>query len=300
MPNGPVKKIFIKLCAFTSGFFIWGIVLYNMKCAEHDSRLYDCVLCFKAGVEGAGKGICAHYKRKTRCRVCTPKGASAERCIHDRARYQCPDCLSFDARCSSKKWCAACGDVRVFGGARVVGGLCRGCQANYDERPEKKFMTLVVSGLEKVGVGPPSSCDGIEFGGSECGTKLRRPDACWLGASNQRTVLLELDEHSHAQAKVSCELAKVTETAAAIKQLHQNWDHPVLCLRVNISGECLDQRIMSTIERIKEWLLHPLEEDVSARLPNVAFFFYSGRGEKHISYAIEHSKGDHAVVNILF
>ena len=50
------------------------------------------------------------------------------------------------------------------------------------------------------------ACNGVKGG---CGR--RRPDAAWV--RDDRVVYLEIDEDSHSDRAVSCELAKIDDTA---------------------------------------------------------------------------------------
>ena len=136
--------------------------------------------------------------------------------------------------------------------------------------------------LEHVDI-PPSGLDDLTFGGVICSTRQRRPDGIWIGPDH--AIILELDEDSHASRQPSCELAKVTETAYALKQLMGRTGYRTDTLRV---GSLDVARAPGIARVINEWL-HTPDSNGSDILPNVGFLHYGPRGGKHVNYALGHA-----------
>ena len=129
----------------------------------------------------------------------------------------------------------------------------------------------------------PSGLDDLTFGGVTCSTRQRRPDGIWIGPDH--AIILELDEDSHASRQSSCELAKVTETAYALKQLMGRTSYRTDTLRC---GDIDVARAPAIARVINSWL-HTPDENGSALLPNIGYIHYGKAGAKHINYALGHA-----------
>ena len=100
--------------------------------------------------------------------------------------------------------------MRVDGRTRDT---CATCDKNGKKRIEHVVMEAIKGSIHH----PWSAIDqkGQSVRVANCKTlgdcSFRRPDCVWLGAD--RVVHLEVDENSHADREVSCELTKVDDTA---------------------------------------------------------------------------------------
>ena len=246
------------------------------KHCHHGRRAYECTKC-------PGKGICDHGRRRSRCILCKQNGAHvAGICTHNRQRHECPDCLKLGKTLQKRAWCNACGSKRLSSEARRAEGLCASC-AGLQPKTQDNFIKEVIAKVNH----PPTGIDNIVFGGQGCASRHRRPDICWLGV--ERSIIVECDEDGHPNALVSCELAKITDTAASIKNVMGDLEHVVLVLRVCVrDDDHFDTRVRATARAVEEWRESELEFDkeYSRVLPNVRFLFYSGRCEKHILHCI--------------
>ena len=102
--------------------------------------------------------------------------------------------------------------------------------------------------------------------------------------------MLEIDEDSHANRDVSCELAKLDETRHAAEA----GTKPAVTIRYN--PDTYDCRSVSTTERqqklvetIKRYQTCPIE-DLATNGANVVFMFYHTKAHKHIAAAVEASE----------
>ena len=71
------------------------------RCVQHDRELRRCVPCAKAGVRGAGAGLCEHFKVRGLCRECAKNGVSgtgAGLCEHFKVRGTCQECAKNGVR----------------------------------------------------------------------------------------------------------------------------------------------------------------------------------------------------------
>lgn len=164
--------------------------------------------------ECGGSGICEHGKLKCRCRRCGGSGL----CEHGRQKSSCRECLPLEKLLAMRHFCNICGVTHVNPRRRTV---CAGCDTTAKQRTEHVVWEMLQPLLHH----PPSSrdntmvgaragaseCAGVNTTGGSCGQ--RRPDVSWVCHGRNRVVYLEIDEHSHRDRQVSCELSKVDDTA---------------------------------------------------------------------------------------
>jgi hypothetical protein len=264
----------------------------SRKC-EHGKYKYTCKKCGGSGIcehdrqrsqckECGGSQICEHDRRRFTCKECG--GVSI--CEHDRQRSQCKECVSLEKQLTGKLFCkVGCGTI--LSPLRRHTGLCAGCDA---VAPRMQWITW---NLIKAELPEPTFKDNKLIGGDACMTKRSRPDFGWV--LPDRIVYLEIDEHSHEDREISCELAKLdsanwglAESGTVMAKL------PTFMIRFNCSE--YDRARISLEDRCEtlvDYVQQKLTEDVSAwdvmRL-NVSYLYYHSKSDKHVEAAQEQSE----------
>lgn len=128
----------------------------------------------------------------------------------------------------------------------------------------------------------PSAVDNVTVGGT-CGGNRRRPDMCWV--ADDRIIHLEIDEDSHGDRPVACEIAKLDETNFGVAGRRV----PTITLRFNPDKAAAGAPPLAGRVDVLAQTLRALFCDNTARFcryrANVAFMFYGPRGAKHICAA---------------
>lgn len=235
----------------------------NSMC-EHNRRKEACVVC-------RGTGICCHGRRRCTCVEC---GGNLV-CEHKISKYKCLECIPV-SKLVEKKWvCRCCLSVNVRG-RRRVSGLCFKCDETSPPRWEHIVWNIIKSGLP-----PPSATDNKMIGG--CDSRRTRPDICWVG--DDRIVHLEIDEHSHTDREVSCELSKLDSANWGVHGKHL----PTVVVRFNpneydVKLVTLTDRCNALVRVLKGLFVEP----VSSWSPygvNVVYMFYHTKSNQHIDAA---------------
>ena len=119
-----------------------------------------------------------------------------------------------------------------------------------------------------------------------CNNEARKyPDVVW--ASLDRVIHLEIDEDSHADREVACELKKLDATNYGVQEIGEK--RVTIIIRFNPDA-------CDTTSVLKEWrhdllieeLKHRMAMDVTSLNPllcHVVFLFYHTKGYKHIEAA---------------
>jgi hypothetical protein len=259
---------------------------------EHNHKRSTCKECGGSSIcehkrerckckECGGSGICEHDRRRSDCKECG--GVSI--CEHDRHRYSCKECVSLEKQLTRKSFCkVGCGTI--LSALRKHTGLCAGCDA---VAPRMQWITW---DLIKAELPEPTFKDNKLIGGDACATKRSRPDFGWV--LPDRIVYLEIDEHSHEDREISCELAKLdsanwglAESGTVMAKL------PTFMIRFNCSE--YDRARISLEDRCEtlfDYVQQKLTEDVAAwdvmRL-NVSFLYYHSKSDKHMEAAENHT-----------
>ena len=237
---------------------------------EHNKQRNSCKEC-------GGASICEHNKRRSRCKAC---GGSSI-CEHNKQRSVCKDCVSLEKQMAGKRFCkAGCGTI--LSTLRKHTGLCAGCDG------VALRMQWITWDLIKAELPEPTFKDNKLIGGDACATNRSRPDFGWV--LPDRIVYLEIDEHSHEDREISCELAKLdsanwglAESGTAMAKL------PTFMIRFNCSEYdrariSLDDRCEFLINYIEDKLTEELDNWDTMRL-NVSYMFYHSKSDKHIDAA---------------
>ena len=245
---------------------------------EHKRRRSQCKEC-------GGGSICEHKRERSKCKECG--GGSV--CEHKKLRSECKECLTIDAIIRRKTRCP-CG--AKLGSGRKNIGICAQCDKTQRERTEHKARRLLLLHMP-----PPynleaswSALDSQLIGSNLCQTGRRRPDM--MIELEDRVVGVEIDENSHANNQLSCEIAKLDDHrwGAAMPGLATK---PAVCVRINPDPRGvddsvgLDERCRLGAEQLIYYAQCPIEE-LHALGTVVVYVCYGRNGQKHIDEAKRH------------
>lgn len=130
--------------------------------------------------------------------------------------------------------------------------------------------------------------DDERIGGEACDTDgmKARPDFMWC--FNGRAVIVEIDENAHESYPVTCELARMWNIVASIKQLCGE-NATVFFLRFNpdsVTDIPLEERVARVGAMVRKIFAQQIPgEQIGA--PNVMYFFYED-GFMHVNAAKRH------------
>lgn len=134
----------------------------------------------------------------------------------------------------------------------------------------------------------PSIRDNRILGGDKCGSERTRPDVCWIGTD--RIVHLEIDEDSHTDREVSCELKKLDSANwgfldSGIRSVHR----PTLTVRFNPNS--YDKAKIGIEERCSV-LVHTIQNALTGSTEtwdplrtNVIYLYFHSKAQQHIQAA---------------
>ena len=125
-----------------------------------------------------------------------------------------------------------------------------------------------------------SALDTRLIGGDACNTARRRPDAMMV--LEDRVIGFEIDERSHNDRELSCEIAKLDD---------HRWGagedcKPAVCIRLNPDSRSDDDSSLEErCARVAEQLIYYSQCSLERLLPLgtvVVYVCYAGNGRKHI------------------
>ena len=179
----------------------------------------------------------------------------------------------------------------------MVDGRTRTICAQCDAAAKTRTEHVVWAKLEPLLHYPPSSRDDVLVGArrgdtcngvsGSCGQ--RRPDASWV--MNDRVVYLEIDENSHADRTISCELAKIDDTAYT--QQHAN-GKTLRAIFIRFNPDAYDGARVPLDDRVRE-LARVIRHECTVPLPlapslkpKVIFMYYHSKATAHINAHSSH------------
>lgn len=199
-------------------------------------------------------------------------------CEHLRARSCCIDC-NFAAVIARKSACSVCG--RSLGRRRQEVGLCAECDPSRPPRLEHIVRDRLATRCP-----PPTYADDRLIGGSTCAAARTRPDLCWVRPD--RVVHVEVDEGSHEDRLVPCELKKLDSANWGLADFGRlklpTWTIRFNCSEYDGAIVPLDDRV----DRLAVVVSKLLREDTARwdRLRvNVSYMYYHSKGAVHIAAA---------------
>lgn len=122
------------------------------------------------------------------------------------------------------------------------------------------------------------------IGGDSCSSDRTRPDVCWV--LKDRIIHVEVDEKSHEDREISCELKKLDAGNWGLSDY--GFHHlPTWTIRFNCSEYDgrrigLAERCKALVLYVKRLLVCPVDEDPRT---NVVYMYYHSHGQKHIDAA---------------
>jgi hypothetical protein len=254
---------------------------------EHKRQRQHCIECGGANVcehkrqrrrciECGGANVCEHKRRRQNCIEC----GGANVCEHKRRRQDCMDCMSVDEAIKSRYVCTICLSTSLSG-YRVHIGICARCDKTERPRIEHTVRDLMQGLLV-----PPTYMDDKLIGGAECDSNRTRPDLCWV--RGDRIVHVEVDEDSHADRQVLCELQKIDAAnwgLSGFGHVHlPTWIVRFNCSNYDGRDISLEDRVAVLVAYVNKLLTEPTDIWDLLRV-NVTYCFYHRKGQKHIDAA---------------
>jgi hypothetical protein len=243
---------------------------------EHNREWPKCKEC-------GGSQICEHNRERPKCKEC----GGSQICDHNRVRSMCKEC-SFGKIIARKSNCSVCG-TQLTKRRTEAGMVCAGCDPTVPPRIEHLVWAAIADELP-----PPSALDDTVLATSTtgCAASPTRPDVAWVGTD--RIVHLEIDEDSHNDREVSCELKKLDSAGwGAANKASDGRRLPVVVVRYNDDGcdtaeavahPTVEARRLRLVEVVRWALTAPVGTFDPVRV-NVLYLFYHTKAERHIAAA---------------
>ena len=205
-------------------------------------------------------------------------------CGHGNHIGRCAECPLGDIL--YKGMCTCCRVVQVCRAQREI-GICAGCSRAMNEIPqriEKIFGDMIIDFIGH----PPNLTDKTVATGESCreeGLDNRRPDLVYVNHETGSAVVIEIDEDSHANRDVSCELRKVSEQTLAIQKLDGLENCSVFTIRVNpdkYDGGSIERRDRArAVSKFTKESLNTKSDRVGHH--EIRFMYYHSKAIKYIN-----------------
>jgi hypothetical protein len=186
---------------------------------------------------------------------------------------------------AKSNFCSACGVTSIDRNRQLTNGMCAGCDKTKQNTTQQIVLGKILPLLH-----PPSAIDNKMVGGAQCNTATRFPDTAWVTAD--RVVYLEIDEHSHADRPIVCELAKLDDSRFGVAGGGIGDNTLLHAVTVRLNPDACDrpapnltERCNEAAKRLQHYLTCPLTVFCPHRA-NVHFLFYHTDAQKHIDAAL--------------
>jgi hypothetical protein len=274
---------------------------------EHERAIGTCQQCIqiekgtrrtihgKTRIWSGTEWNCQHNRRPNQCKRGTCGGASF--CPCGIRREQCHNCTTDTKRFGSGRYCSLCGRKQLSIRRMKSGkSACAECDPQVPARWEEIVWNMIKDKLP-----PPSIRDNRILGGDECRSARTRPDVCWIGTD--RIVHLEIDEDSHTDREVACELKKLDSANwGFLDSGTRNAHRPTLTVRFNPNS--YDQAKVG-IEQRCNLLVHTLQTALTGSIEtwdplrtNVIYLYFHSKALQHIK-AAQNAKDSIHVLRII-
>lgn len=246
----------------------------HVKCVH--GKTYSCRVCL------TGR-YCEHKKLKYRCQSCMGhlfKCQVKKKCKHGKQKHLCYECLPLTTVLNSRRFCSICA-TKLVRGRRKYTGICAECDSTKPPRLEHIVKTFIGNKLPT-----PTFQDNKLIGGAACDAARTRPDLCWL--LPDRVVHVEIDEDSHEDRPIACELKKLDSANWGLSD-YGHVHLPTATVRFNCSA--YDTRRIGLEERCKylvrvlRVLLNQPTHSWDPLRTNVIYMYYHSKADKHIQAA---------------
>ena len=275
------------------------VACHGGSICEHDRLRARCKLCDGTSLcihkrqrshckQCGGKSICIHNRRRDTCKPCG--GASI--CPHDRRRTACNICLPADWMVHRKAFCISCFKRLSPERIKVSVRACGECSNSKLPRVEMIVRDLLFPLMQDC---PPSAIDdrSLPLGGTTCGMdRSVYPDVLWQ--LSDRTVVLEIDENSHARGNYtpSCDLKRASDLVEATHRV-MGRVVPVFIVRFNpnaYDGSVVN--LSARIEALAQLLNKLINCDLSfynPAIPHMWYLYYHSNASDFVQAAVDAS-----------
>ena len=211
----------------------------------------------------------------------------SKKCVCGNYSARCLECVPFENLIKKPGICSVCGEKHLGRNRRLTSGVCFECDKDAPKRTQNIIWDMIKKEL------PLPSATRQYVGTSildkeKCQVDRRRqPDAAWV--TEDRIVMLEIDEDSHEEREIACELAKLDETRYAAEAGTKP------CITIRFNPDAYDHKHVALDERCTELIvqiLHYLQCPARALNPNganVVYMYYHSKAQKHIDAAAENA-----------
>jgi hypothetical protein len=189
--------------------------------------------------------------------------------------------MSIEQAQKSKVVCNVC-LTTTLSGLRIHIGLCAGC----DKDVKRRLEYIVWDKIEPF-VKEPTIRDNKIIGGAACDSARTRPDVCWV--LDDRIVHVEIDEDSHEDREIACELKKLDSGNWGLSDYElehlPTWTVRFNCSHYDGRKIGLDARCEKLVELINHLLKTPDLTTWNQLATNVTYMYYHSKAQKHIDAA---------------
>ena len=238
------------------------------KCGKRRTRCRTC----------KGGTICPCGKNRYICKICSPQNF----CPCGVRKDTCVICIPLDKLLARAGFCNVCGQTRTVRAC----GICVKC----DTRKRKRIEHQVWDHIRER-VPTPSSKDNKMTGATCAKESMRRPDFSWVLPHG--LIFLEIDEYSHRNRQLSCEVAKMDATKWGLHTSDQT--KPIIFLRFNPNIHTEQRQPLVTLAERCDTLVHMIHKTIKRfssiscapriQRGTVLYMFYGKSGQKHIQHA---------------
>ena len=234
-------------------------------------RLTRCTTCKKGG------SICPCGKNRYNCIECSPQNF----CECKKRKDLCVLCMPLDILLKRKGYCDICGITRLSRN-RKKKGLCATCDESNTRRIEHQIWDAISKHVPI-----PSSKDNVTVGGTSCNESRRRPDFSWV--TENKIIYLEIDEYSHQDRSVGCELGKIDATKWGVAENMQTAHTVFVRFNPHVQKGCdapLQSRIGVLTLTLNKIFEAETDDDICL-VPKLIYMFYGNSGQKHIRASLD-------------
>ena len=232
-------------------------------------------------------------KTRTHCAQCCKNlegyvDLKTRKCPCGISMRNCTKCNPLEVLLPRKTRCNGCA-CWINGTTRTE--YCAKCEPNAKKRPEHITWKLIKGKLPKADIHPDDKralAGTNEMYKKMCNVEGKvLPDIMWV--FEDRIISIEIDEHSHCDREVSCELKKVDETRFGTIVSDEGHSLPLIVLRFNPSAYdgarlTTEYKHQKLVERFKYHKNAPIG-NYQPNQGNVEFLFYHSNAQKHIDAA---------------
>ncbi len=228
--------------------------------------------------------MCEHNKQRCKCKNC----GGSQICSHDKYKRSCKECrLALPLEVSLSRYknaCVVCGYILATNEQKIQRLCCDHIKEKLTERVETRWNKIINRFFDF-----PSSTSNDAVYVNCADKKYYYPDLTYQ--TDKLAIVLELDEKSHSSYDSECEIKR----AVNMKDGFPN--QKLLIIRMNPDSckeapeelQSLESRTCLMIEIMRQYidLVTNNNDELSDKVSNVIYMFYSNTGLRHIELAEE-------------